>query len=115
MTSEENLRHELLSVLRQFANPPEGWFTLGTHVGQPVELEFWGTHGGTPIWERPVTPRMNPFSLPDEKERARVRAILLSREARASASRGESSVWMTIRLADMIDKLLELEGVRVKK
>lgn len=113
--TDENLRHELLSVLRQLANPPGGWFTLGTHVDQAIELEFWGSHGGTPIWERPVTARMNPFSLPDERERARVRAVLLSGEARASAGRGESSVWMTIRLADMIDRLLELEGVRVKK
>lgn len=42
-------------VMRQLANPPEGWSTFGTHVDQPgVTLELWGELDGTPIWERPV-------------------------------------------------------------
>ena len=36
-------------------DPPAGWFTVGTHVGSPTPLEFWGAdEGGVPIWERPA-------------------------------------------------------------
>lgn len=45
---------EYETIMRTLATPPTGWFTTGTHVGQDVELEFWGYHGDTPIWERPT-------------------------------------------------------------
>lgn len=47
-------------LVRQLADPPDGWSTFGTHIDPAtgkaldVELEFWGDDGGVPIWERPV-------------------------------------------------------------
>lgn len=37
------------------ANPPDGWFIFGHHMGQPdVKLEFHGIGlDGLPVWERP--------------------------------------------------------------
>lgn len=51
------LREERQQIAKQFASPPPGWFTFGSHVDQPdVKLEFWGEDtGGDPIWERPMT------------------------------------------------------------
>lgn len=39
-----------------WVEPPEGWFTFGTHVDQPVKLEFSEdtSEDGLPLWERPI-------------------------------------------------------------
>lgn len=42
-----------------FRPPPIGWFSFGTHVDQPVQLEFSEETGedGLPLWERPAPDR----------------------------------------------------------
>ena len=50
-------RTEYRLLQRQLATPPEGWFPFGTHIDRPdvPRLEFWGDHGGIPLWERPTS------------------------------------------------------------
>jgi hypothetical protein len=40
----------------EWQEPPEGWFTFGTHIDQPIRLEFSTETGedGIPLWERPL-------------------------------------------------------------
>lgn len=49
-------RSEYEALERELTAPPAGWFPFGHHVTQAAAdtLEFWGDHGGLPIWERPV-------------------------------------------------------------
>lgn len=52
--------HEEYPYLKEYheftANPPDGWFNFGHHIGQiDVDLEFHGTGlDDLPVWERPV-------------------------------------------------------------
>lgn len=50
----EQIREDYKALQAQFAEPPEGWHIVGTHINSPgVPLEFWGMHAGIPLWERP--------------------------------------------------------------
>ena len=52
--SPEQLAGMYLRLKLQVVDPPEGWWTFGTHLHFAGELEFWGTGEDLlPLWERP--------------------------------------------------------------
>lgn len=61
-TEERELHHfeveqENARLTSALLDPPAGWYLFGAHVGQDVDLEFWGeqySEDGMPMWERPI-------------------------------------------------------------
>lgn len=78
-TFTSGLIEELRRLNVQFASPPPGWFTFGTHVDSDVKLEFWGDDAGVPIWERPAKTTFTSDTIEAESDKRWPRKVRLYR------------------------------------